>query len=263
MAINLQSIAKTGASKPPRVLIYGVHGIGKSTFASQAKNPIFIRTEDGLAGIEADAFPVAKSFNDVMEALNVLRNDEHKFKTVVLDSVDWLENLVWSHTAQLHGKDNIEDFGYGKGFVIAMDYWRMITTALDELRDIRNMTNIVVAHCEVKRFDSPDSEPFDRYQPKMHKLSAAWFQEWTDVLGFANYKVHTKESDAGYGKKRTRAIGSGERLLYTTERPSHIAKCRYKNIPEVMPLDWPTLANSIAASFDAGEETKTQTQTKK
>ncbi len=251
MSIDLNSIAKTGTPAPPRVIVYGVHGIGKSTFASEAKNPIFIRTEDGLAGIKSSAFPVAKSFDDVLDALRILYKDPHDFDTVVLDSLDWLEPLVWKHAAKVHGKENIEDFGYGKGYVIALDYWRQIIDGFNALRDDRNMTVVITAHCEVKRFDAPDSEPYDRYQPKMHKASSAMFQEWADVLGFANYKVHTKESDTGFGQKRTRAVGSGERLLHTTERPTHLAKSRY-NIPETMPLTWSTLANSIAEAFSDG-----------
>ncbi|QDP46551.1 MAG: hypothetical protein Unbinned4098contig1000_11 [Prokaryotic dsDNA virus sp.] len=251
MSINLDSISKTGTPAPPRIIVYGVHGIGKSTFASDAKNPIFIQTEDGLSGIKSNAFPVAKSFDEVMEALRILYKEKHSFETVVLDSLDWLEPLVWQHASKLHGKTNIEDFGYGKGYVIALDYWRQIIDAFNALRRDRNMTVVLTAHCEVKKFDAPDSEPYDRYQPKMHKASSAMFQEWADVLGFANYKVHTKESDTGFGQKRVRAIGSGERLLHTTERPTHLAKSRY-NIPETLPLDWKSLSQSIAEALSDG-----------
>ena len=250
MSISLSSIKKTGEVAPPRVIVYGVHGIGKSTFASKAPSPVFIQTENGLSGIKADAFPLAKSFNDVVESLRTLYKEEHDFKTLVLDSLDWTEHLVWEHAAKSHGKENIEDFGYGKGYVIALDYWRQLIDGFNALRDKKGMSIVITAHCEVKRFDAPDSEPFDRYQPKMHKASSAMFQEWCDVLGFANYKVHTKESDVGFNQKRTRAIGTGERLFHTAERPAYLAKSRYA-IPETMPLDWKAFAQSLADSFGA------------
>tara|TARA_R110000824_G_scaffold82382_2_gene206467 strand:+ start:7017 stop:7805 length:789 start_codon:yes stop_codon:yes gene_type:complete len=261
MSIDLKSIAKTGQAAPPRLLIYGVHGIGKSTFAANAESPIFLRTEDGLSGISSDAFPVAKTFDDVLEALRTLYTEAHDFKTVVLDSLDWTEPLIWAHAAKTHGKENIEDFGYGKGYVIALDYWRQLLKGFDALRERRGMTVVLTSHCEVKRFDAPDSEPFDRYQPKMHKASSAMFQEWVDVLGFANYKVHTKESDVGFGQKRTRAIGTGERLLHTAERPAYLAKSRYA-IPETMPLEWSALSQSIADAFDGGSINKKTTTAK-
>ena len=57
---NLLETIQTGRqSKPPRVLLYGVEGIGKSTFGSEAPKPIFIQTEDGLDEIDCDRFPLA------------------------------------------------------------------------------------------------------------------------------------------------------------------------------------------------------------
>jgi hypothetical protein len=32
-------------TRPPRIIVYGEHKIGKSTFATSAPNPIVIRTE--------------------------------------------------------------------------------------------------------------------------------------------------------------------------------------------------------------------------
>ena len=253
MSIDLKTISKTGEPKPPRVIVYGVHGVGKSTFASNARTPVFIRTEDGLAGIKTDAFPVATSFDEVLDALRTLYSDKHDFKTVIVDSLDWLEPLVWKATALAHGKENIEDFGYGKGYVIALDYWRRFYDGLDALRTKRGMTVVLTSHCEIRRFDAPDSEPFDRYQPRLHKTASALAMEWTDVLAFANYKVHTKESDVGFGQKRTRAIGTGERLLHTAERPAYLAKTRY-DIPETLPLEWGAFSSSIATAFGGSDE---------
>ena len=255
MAISLSTIAQTGGKQAPRIIVYGVHGIGKSTFASQAAAPVFIQTEDGLAGIDTSAFPLAKTFDDVMEALRSLYAEDHKFKTVIIDSLDWLERLVWQHTAKAHAKENIEDFGYGKGYMMALDYWRQVFDGLNALRDAKGMTVVCLAHSEIKRFDAPDSEPYDRYQPKLHKAASAVVQEWADIVAFTNYKVMTKETDTGFGAKRTRAVGNGERLLYLHERPSHLAKTRYV-LPESMPLDWPTFANSLA---DATAPAKSKT----
>ena len=52
-----------------------------------------------------------------------------------------------------------------------------------------------------------------------------------------SFKVHTKQSDEGFNKKKNRGVGSGERIMRTTERPAHIAKNRL-GLPDEMPLDW-------------------------
>ncbi|NYZ70527.1 AAA family ATPase, partial [Endozoicomonas sp. SM1973] len=104
MASSLQSISKTKGMQAPRILIYGTHGIGKTTFAANAPNPIFLFTEDGAGQLALDSFPLLKTYEDVISALNALINEEHDFKTVVLDSLDHLEPLVWEHTATKAGK---------------------------------------------------------------------------------------------------------------------------------------------------------------
>ena len=61
----LQQIHSGRRHAPPRLMIYGTEGIGKSTTASQAPKPIFIPTEDGLDQIDCDSFPLARRFDEV------------------------------------------------------------------------------------------------------------------------------------------------------------------------------------------------------
>ena len=52
--------------KPPRIMLYGTEGIGKSTFAAQAPSPIFLPTEDGLGEIDCASFPLCKKYTDTV-----------------------------------------------------------------------------------------------------------------------------------------------------------------------------------------------------
>ena len=219
MAISLKSLKKESQMAAPRMVVYGPQKIGKSTFAATAPDGVFIQTEDGLSGIETTHFPLAKSYSEVIDAITSLYSEDHEFKTVVVDSLDWLEPLIWKHTAQQHGKDEIEDFGYGKGYVLAATYWQEFLAGLNALRTEKNMAVILLAHHEIKRFDAPDTDPYDRYQIKLHKTAAALVQEWADVIGFANYKVMTTKTEVGFDKKVTRAIGTGERLIAPGRTP--------------------------------------------
>jgi hypothetical protein len=202
-----------------------------------APNPIFIQTEDGLDDIDCASLPMAHSFHEVMTSIGELYTEPHEYKTVVIDSLDFLERLIWEHTCQDRGKESIEDFGYGKGYVYAVDHWKQLLVGLDALRNDRNMMIILIAHAKIERFENPETEPYDRYSPKLHKHASALIQEWADEVLFMNYKVHTTTSEEGFGKKRTKAIGVGERIIRTTERPSHLAKNRL-GLPDELPLNW-------------------------
>ena len=156
-------------------------------------------------------------------------HEEHNFKTFILDSLDWLEPLVHQATCQNLQVKNIEDVGYGKGYIHADDLWREIMAGLDSLRHTKGMTIVCIAHSEIKNHTPPDGDPFDRYQMRIHKRPFALWQEWADMVLFCNYKRHLVKQGNSNDKKR--AEGSGERVIYTQERPAFLAKNRW-NLPE-------------------------------
>ena len=244
MAISLASLQRGSASRPPILLLYGVAGIGKTLWGTSAPNAIVVQTEDGLGLIDAPTFGMLRSFDAVMEALASLYSEPHDFQTVVVDSLDWLEPLIWQHTAEQHSQPNIEAFGYGKGYLAALDTWRSFLDGIDALRNDRGMGVVMIAHAEIRRFDSPETEPYDRYQPKLHTRASALVQEHVDAVLFANYRVTTLKSDVGFNKKVVRGISGGDRLLHTAERPAFLAKNRF-GLPETLPLSWPDFAAHI------------------
>lgn len=255
MAFSLSSISRTGAPKPPRSIIYGTEGVGKSLFAASAPNPIFLPTENGLDAIKVDAFPLLKSWAEVQDAIGVLINEDHEYETVVLDSADWLEPLIFQQVAYDHNlpayDSNAPALAYGRGARAAADYVRTMLDGFDVLRDEKGMGVIIIAHSQVKRFDDPTTDAYDRYMLDLNKESASVMTEWCDVLGFAAFKVSVKEENVGIGTKKKRGLGSGERLLFTQEKPAYKAKSRW-SIPAEIPLNYDAFA---AALGDAMSET--------
>lgn len=241
MAFDLKSISRNDTMSSPRVLVYGIEGIGKSTFAAGAPDPIFILTEDGLGSLDVEHFPIAQSLDNVMDAIGSLYAEDHPYKTVVLDSLDWLEAIIH---CEMEEKYDAKDLAYGKGAMIAAQKWREVLDGMNALRNDKKMIVIFLAHNTIKRFDSPEVEPFDRYQPKLQERSSAVVREWADAVMFANYKTIVKKDDVGFNKTVARGISSGERLLFTTEKPAYMAKNRY-NLPDSIPLTWDAFANAI------------------
>ena len=249
MAIDLKSLRKSSITRPPRIVLYGTHGVGKSTFAAQSENPVFIQTEEGLDALNVTAFPLARSYDEVMEAIQALYNEEHDFQTVCLDSADWLEQLIWKKVATNNKVANIEDIGYGKGYIFALELWHSILEGFDLLRNEKNMQVIFLAHSQIKRFDDPLTDSYDRYQLDLHKGGAATISEWCDILAFANYNVNTIKSDVGFNQKKTRAVGAGTRALHTQERPGWLAKSRWP-LPDTISMDYSTFSNALATAME-------------
>ncbi len=253
MTGRLQQIQRGRTSAPPRMLVYGTEGIGKSTLASQAPQPIFIQTEDGLGEIDCHKFPLSRTFSDVINALTSLHAEQHDYHAVVIDSLDWLERLIWDAICQDYGVKSIEkvDGGYGKGYVYALNPWRQFIDRLSQLQTDRGMAVILIAHAKVEKFEDPEASPYDRYSPRLHKHAGALITEWCDAVLFASRKFRTQTEETGFGRKRTvaHAVGKdgGERVLRTVGGPSCVAKNRYSLDPE-LPLDWNCLLAGLTAN---------------
>ena len=257
----LDQIHKGRHAMPPRVMLFGTEGIGKSTFAAQAPNTIFIPTEDGLSEISCAAFPHAKKYTEVEVYLSALATEQHEYQTVVIDSLDWLEQLIWDDLCQISHVSTVEkvDGGFGKGYIAALGYWRQIVAALDTLRNHRQMAVILISHAKVERFEDPESSAYDRYTPRLHKHATALLTEWSDAVLFAARKFRTESEDVGFGRERTIAVGvgkdGGERILRTVGGPSCIAKNRY-NLPYELPLSWDAFIGALNITPITEQETK-------
>jgi len=153
----LQQIRSGPRHSPPRLLVYGTEGIGKSTLASNAPKPIFVATEDGLDQIDCNSFPLARRFDEVMSAVSALYSEKHDYQSVVIDSLDWLERLIWDDVCRDYGVKSIEkvDGGYAKGYTHALTQWREVLDGLDALRNERGMAIVLLAHAKVEKFEDP------------------------------------------------------------------------------------------------------------
>ncbi len=241
--MSLHMIERGLKPAPHRVFCYGTHGVGKSTWAAGAPRPIFIPTEDGLAGLEVDRFPLVTRYDEVIAALSSLYSEDHSYETVVIDSADWLERLIWTNVCEQRSAKAIDDFGFARGYAFALTQWTQVLDGLSALRNERGMTIIILAHSRIAPFNNPETESYDRFSPRLYKSAASLLMEWADEVLFATYKVYTKTTDEGFNRKRTHGVG-GERVLRTSERPSHMAKNRL-NLPDELPLAWEEFARYL------------------
>jgi Cdc6-like AAA superfamily ATPase len=235
---------------PPRLFVYGVAGIGKTTLAATIPGAVVLPCEEGADAIDCARMDQPADFTAALAAIRSLWEDEHPYTTLVIDSVTALEQMIWQHVCAIGDEKgrpykSIEDAGYGKGYVAAAEHWRKFLDGLTYLRKTNGMSIVLIGHCEVKAVNAPDSEPYDRYQPRLHKTPMAMLTEWSDALLFARYEqvIHEDEKTG-----KTRAVGSGTRCFRTTERPSHLAKNRY-SMPDQIPFTYAAIESAITQAF--------------
>lgn len=241
--MQLSGVVKGKQAKSWRILLYGTEGVGKSTFASQCPAPIFLGAEDGTAHLDVQRFPSPSNWDDILSAVKILADDKHEFKTLVVDTVDWVEPLLWAHICKRDKKQDIEDYGYGKGYQCALDEWRTFLAALEKLRE-KSINVLLLGHSHLKTFKNPTDEDFDRYELKLHAKAAGLLKEWSDAVLFADYETMSRK-DAK--TKRIRGVSTGARYLYTQRTAAYDAKNRF-NFQDVMAFSYPDIETAMRGS---------------
>lgn len=245
---------------------YGPEGVGKTTLAAGADAPIWLDIEDGSSLLNVARYKfrddddghVPRSYAEVVAAVEDLTVNPHDYKTVVVDGLERLESLIWAHMiARDKGKvkeslDNIEDYGYAKGYNIAVDDWRSFLSKLDKIRFSRGVTVILLAHSLVRTFKNPSGEDYERYSLAVNEKAAAFIKSWSDIVGFCHF-------DEGGGKapgaKRVKGWSTGKRLIELSRTAAYDAKGR-GGMPAQLDLDalnpWSLMEQAIAASDGIG-----------
>lgn len=242
----LASVKRGPTEEPIRIVLHGQEGVGKTTFAAGCKGALFITAEDGGGDLDY-ARVVIPTWKGLRQAVwDLLKDGTGDFDTVVIDTIDTYERLLWGQLCKEARCETIEEIGggYGKGYTRAAEEMGELENDLNELRAKRRTNVILLAHSHVKTFNDPLGNPFDRYEVRLHKQTSALWLGWADAILFAAFEVTVKTA------KRNAAIDvkgkaeSGRRVLYTTKDPAYDAKNRY-SLPEDLPLSWDAFAKAI------------------
>jgi DNA polymerase III delta prime subunit len=228
MALSIANLHRRKADQPPRLVFYGPPGIGKTTLAAEFPAPAFIQIEDGTpTGEGVMSFGQLTTYDEVTEALAALAGEEHDRQTVVIDSLDKLEPLVWAKACADNNWKDIEQPGYGKGYVAADTCWRHLFDGLNYLRRERGMTVILIAHSTIERVDNPTGASYSRYDIRLQKRGLALVQDEVDGIFFVRQDETIKSEDVGFNKQRSHATGGEMRWIFTDGRPGYVAKNRF------------------------------------
>lgn len=242
-----------------KVVIYGPEGIGKTTFASKFPDPVFIDTEGSTKDMDVSRFEKATSWQMLLDQIRYVKSNPSVCRTLVIDTADWAEQMCVEDLCARNGKNGIEDFGYGNGYVYAREDFGRFLNLLSEV--VETGVNVVVtAHAQIRKFEQPDElGSYDRYELKLGKKTSSQtsplLKEWADMVLFANYKTLSVSVD-DKGKKH-KAQG-GKRVMYTNHHPCWDAKNRY-GLPDECEFDYSVIRHIIEHT-PVTEKTEPHTQ---
>lgn len=254
-------VQQTMKIEPMKVLIYGVEGIGKTTFASKFPDPIFIDTEGSTGFINARKLPNPTSWTMLLDELEDIKSDP-RGKTLIIDTLDWAERLAKKYLMDKNKWAAIDSTNYGSRYVALSDEIGKLLNKLTEIKDL-GINVVLTAHAETKKHELPDEMgQYDKYTLKLEKRDAGLAKEWADMILFFNYKTTIISDSKSNSKKAT----GGQRVMYTTHKPAWDAKNRL-GLPDELPIDFEAIRELFEAKTGMGttqiksESTqKTQTQ---
>lgn len=253
--ISLADVTEGTTVAPDWLILYGDDKIGKSTWSSEAPNPLFIRFEDRHHHIAAKKLPVIRDEVDetgkvsehglpiFLGILNDLTHGQHSYQTIIIDTVTTLEPIVASWVCAQNGKSSLDDFGYGRGPNAALEEWRRIINALEMLRSKRGVGIHLLGHVQIRKFNSPDVAvgEFDRFQLQLHEKVAGLLRQRVDNIFFAQNEILSAVKDG-----KTKGVSTGVRLMRTTRTAAWDAGNSLA-LPATMPFTYADYAKAKAA----------------
>ena len=241
-------IIKGKIASAKKVVIYGPEGIGKSTFASHFPEPLFINTEGSTKDLNVSRFEKASSWVMLTDQIRYVMQSPDVCQTLVIDTVDWAEQMCVADLCARNGKKGIEDFGYGNGYVYAKEEFGRFLNLLSDVVE-KGIHVVLTAHAQLRKFEQPDEMgAYDRWELKLGKKTQSQtsplVKEWADMVLFANYKTIVVNVDGQGAQKGKNKVQGGRRVMYTAHHVCWDAKNRY-NLPEEVPFEYASIAHII------------------
>lgn len=190
-------VVKGQALTAPKLMIYGLSGVGKSSLAAKLEKPLFLDFEGGLnyLGVDRSAqyTSLEEFYKDLVDLYHAGEAGKREYETIVIDSVDWLVRKVVEQAAGIN-KNNLEmtlnksNGGYGNGKAVLENHIRAKLLPLLVILNKVGYGICLIAHADRKTLMDEDGIDTDRVAPKIDVNTMNIFVEWSDNVFYLKKK---------------------------------------------------------------------------
>lgn len=262
-------------AQPLRVLIYGVPGVGKSTLASQAPNPLFVGAEEGSGHINTNRLaPV--DWVDYMDLLDWFATSNavnpvtgKPYETLVLDTADAVEKMAidycclrdngtkdavkkYDRNTWVDGKANLDGYGYGGGPKVIEQEWIAMLAKFDVARRKRGVNVVMVAHSDNFKEKNAAGDDYGIIAPQLLKYNRDQSTAWSDAVLFCEYgRTEIQEAEHSKDGKqigKAKVVTSGKRIVHAERGGAFVAKNRL-GLPSVIEMSWKVIADAATLAY--------------
>ncbi len=242
--MNLREMKNT-LQQPPRILLYGIAGTGKSTFATFAPDPFYIDLEKTLSilgkgdishiseWLESDGSSRNLKYEDIIYVLENILAENYNFKTLVIDTIDSLDELVVEYTLRKNKWDKLDYSGFGAKYKAKHANWNVIFNLLDNIWSQKHMCILMLGHSKIKSINEPNLPTYNAYSLNLEDEQLNYITKISDVVSFVDIKKFASQDG-----NRVQTSTTEERVMHLHPHPAYLAKSRYKDMPSMLPLDW-------------------------
>lgn len=221
-------ISNSTTDRPQRVVIYGAPGVGKTQLAMAFPAPVFLCAEEGLGARPVARFDgTCSTYAQVKEAFTQLYREPHEFKTIVLDSVDWLMPAIAGEGCARHNCKSMDDSAattYGRGHGWARDVLSDVLKMADAVAQKRGMHIVLIAHAAAVDTRDPGGEKYTAWGLGVQRLCAQLVTEWSDEIWFVATDVCARPENTRTHERL--GYGTSDRVVHVAPNPAWLAKTR-------------------------------------
>ena len=234
----MDSLIKTTTPSPPKMIVYGQAGVGKTTFAASA-GAILLDCENGAGAVPGlTRTPYLQSWPQMRKWLvELATTPPDGVAAIAIDTIDWMIQRIVEHVVMDLDEKSPNDItntlgtahgGYFKAREIVQNVvYRDLLPMLNAVAD-HGVAIILLAHAANTKMTSPEGFDLRLAAPDLPHWIAPPFIEWADAVLYASR--------------------DGDRRVLLTEGTNVIlAKNRY-SLPAELTLSWPALMQALTTT---------------